>query len=73
MQNDPRSLLSTMSKDPSVTAHCRGNAKQLLIAIERLDESIVGYPYSRDTCALYDRLYRLEREAWKVIDSARYI
>ncbi len=72
--DDPRQCLQAMQGDMTVRSFLRAAAKALLNELERRDSltsSLARHDwFNKDCSAEYDRLYRLERDAWNLIDRA---
>jgi hypothetical protein len=74
MMNDPRQALESMANDQSIRKGLRDQAAALLNEITRRDEYLTvmarnGW-FDVDCSAEYDRLYRLESTAWRLIEHA---
>ncbi len=70
--NDPRQMLQAMQTDERVRPFLRNAAKALLAELKRRDNYLADMArhdwFNIDTSAEYDRLHRLESEAWRLIE-----
>lgn len=70
IMNNPRSSLTCLINDDSIRSFLRESARSLLTEITRLDASIASVTRlgGIDTTADYERMHRLELDAWHLVE-----